>query len=116
MSKRNQIVPPTPATPEVVAPTPQLIVLSPKGLAHQFRAGSQRAVWFASLAAMQGKPLADWLTAVAVSPPMQRQKVDHKSPHKGGQGFLRRFRKLDLLGWGATAEEAAATSEGDSAE
>jgi hypothetical protein len=91
-------------------------VLSPKGLAHQFRAGSQRAVWFASLAAMQGKPLADWLKAVAVSPPMQRQKVDHKSPHKGGQGFLRRFSELGLLGWRGPETEAATTSEGDSAE
>jgi len=108
MSKRNENRKPveTP-TPEVETPTPaeqptasvQLVVLSDKGKAHQFRPGSQRDVWYTSLRAYEGKPLADWLTAVAAEVPMQRQKPDHKSSHKGGGGFLRRFAREGLLAW-----------------
>ena len=63
----------------------------------QFRPGSQRDVWFRSLRQYEGKPLADWLAAVAVEVPMQRQKPDHKSSHKGGGGFLRDNRFEDGL-------------------
>lgn len=103
----------TPATPEVAAPV-TLVAFSDKGKTHAFRAGSQRAIWYASLQAYEGKPLADWLKDVAKTIPAQRVKADHKSPHKGGAGFLRRFGLLGLLA-GAAATEAT-EGEGDAAE
>jgi len=101
MAKRNPKTEPAPAPApkaEQAAPV-QLVTLSAKGKVHQFRPGSQRDVWFRSLKGYEGKPLADWLAAVAKDIPMQRQKEGHKSSHKGGGGFLRRFAREGLLAW-----------------
>lgn len=113
MSKRNKTVEETTTAPAPAEQPVTLVAFSDKGLTHQFRPGSQRDVWYTSLRAYEGKPLADWLKAVAANPPMQRQKPDHKSPHKGGSGFLRRFGLLGLLAGSAAAEAAEG---GDSAE
>jgi hypothetical protein len=119
MSKRNKTVDTTPATDattqtaEPAAPV-TLVAFSAKGKTHQFRTGSQRAIWYASLQSYEGKPLAEWLAHVAKAIPAQRVKADHKSPHKGGAGFLRRYGLLGLLA-GAAATEAT-EGEGEGAE
>jgi len=81
-----------------------LVAFSEKGKTHEFRAGSQRAIWFNSLRQYEGLPLASWLAAVATEVPAQRAKVGHKSPHKGGMGFLRRFALEGLLAAGVYKE------------
>jgi hypothetical protein len=90
-----------------VAPAPAkeiLVAFSAKGKENPFRPGSQREIWFTSLKCYEGKPLADWLKAVAAQPPKQRVKENHKSPHKGGMGFLRRFQLEGLLAPGVYRE------------
>ena len=77
-----------------------LVRLSKEGAVNPFREGSQRAIWFANLQKYEGKPLAEWLKDVAANPPKQRVKENHKSPHKGGMGFLRRFHLQGLLAEG----------------
>jgi hypothetical protein len=90
-----------PVVAEAAAPTEQVLVaFSDKGKAHEFRAGSQRDVWFQSLRAYEGKPLNEWLVAVAEKIPAQRAKEGAKTPHKGGMGFLRRFALEGLLAEG----------------
>jgi len=93
----------TDTTPAVVAQE-ILVAFSEKGKTHEFRANSQRDVWYRSLRAYEGLPLAAWLAEVATTVPAQRAKVGHKSPHKGGMGFLRRFALEGLLAAGVYKE------------
>ena len=51
------------------------------------------------LSQYEGRPVSEWLKAVATEIPKQRVKENHKSPHKGGAGFLRRFALEGLLAW-----------------
>lgn len=108
MSKRNkteeQTVTVVPPTVEATPVAPVLVQLSEKGMTHEFRAGSQRDVWFQSLKAYEGKPLADWLAEVAANVPKQRVKEGARTPHKGGMGFLRRFALEGLLANGVYKE------------
>lgn len=92
MSDTNTVV--APATTE-----PVLVAFTAKGAVNPFKPGSQRAIWFASLQAYEGKPVSEWLAAVAAEIPAQRVKEGHRSPHKGGAGFLRRFALEGLLAW-----------------
>jgi hypothetical protein len=74
-----------------------LVNITPAGMAHAFRNPSQRHTWFVSLQAYNGKPVADWLAAVAAQVPAQRVKENAKTPHKSGHGFLNRFKELGLV-------------------
>lgn len=96
MSKTNVVSAPVAAP--VAAPAPvMLVALTDAGKAKSFRAGSQRDVWFTSLRAYEGKPVAEWLAAVALKVPAQRAKENAKTPHKSGHGFLNRFKELGLV-------------------
>ena len=103
----KKIVAPATVSAPVAAPVavaPVIVGFSAKGQVNPFRPGSQREIWFASLRGYEGKPLAEWLAAVAANPPKQRVKENHKSPHKGGMGFLRRFHLEGLLAAGVYKE------------
>jgi hypothetical protein len=87
-----------PVAAPAAAPAPvMLVALTETGKTKTFRTGSQRDVWFTSLRAYEGKPVADWLTAVALKVPAQRAKENAKTPHKSGHGFLNRFKELGLV-------------------
>jgi hypothetical protein len=95
MSKKSKTV--VVETPVAAVQPTKVLRLTEKGLAHTFRPGSQRAVWFASVVAADGEPVADWLAQVAKDLPAQRAKENAKTPHKSGHGFLGRFKELGLV-------------------
>lgn len=97
MSKNEKTVVTTPAATEPKPAPAMLIAITELGKKHSFRAGSQRDLWFQSVLAYEGKPVADWLAHVATNVPKQRVKENAKTPHKSGAGFLGRFKELKLV-------------------
>jgi hypothetical protein len=98
--KTKTVTPPVVAdatTPAKTPAAPRVLSLTEKGKAHVFKPGSQRAVWFATVVAADGKPVAEWLAQVAKDLPAQRAKENAKTPHKSGHGFLGRFKELGLV-------------------